>query len=439
MKRLLLISTLVWVAFLSCLLWQRGQIGKETSILEAQLSRLRNSNALSRPAATQSEPERNSAATSSDFSPELFIAAFTESKDIKATFSKFHNQLAAAPASQLKEIFEQLYSERVAMSSAVDYETLEILASLIAAKDPALALAVSNRIHVSDIYALVGKSGLIGKDNWNVSYVEALETWLNVKWDGKEPLSKIDDDPRFYVGWKGKPPESFPLFDRSEYDQLASLHFDIKVFHGDPTAAIKLLEFMSPDAQRRSVLDLAASLTTPQDQQRALTVAGTGMTKENLQSFTASLATNAGFAAARDMLTAVELPPENFDRAALGVASANFRKEANEKADWLLQSVRSEEPGVLGEFSKAWAHADYNAAAQWINAIPAGKKRDAAVAGFAPAAAKVDGASAVDWALTIADPARREATLEAVSSTWQKIDHDTATAYLMGKGVTINK
>ena len=44
---------------------------------------------------------------------------------------------------------------------------------------------------------------------------------------------------------------------------------------------------------------------------------------------------------------------------------------------------------VLGG-SGTWGHADDNSAARWMNSLPEGGHRDAAMTAFAPVAAKID-------------------------------------------------
>lgn len=88
-------------------------------------------------------------------------------------------------------------------------------------------------------------------------------------------------------------------------------------------------------------------------------------------------------------------------------------------------------------FATIWTEDDYTGTIEWLNSLPQGATRDAAIAGFAPAAARIDGASAVDWALTLSDPVQREATLRTVSQTWKKQEPEDAAAYLQEKGLEI--
>ncbi|MCU0750674.1 MAG: hypothetical protein MUF13_14120, partial [Akkermansiaceae bacterium] len=95
----------------------------------------------------------------------------------------------------------------------------------------------------------------------------------------------------------------------------------------------------------------------------------------------------------------------------------------------LLESLRSEDPRALKTFASEWTHGDYAAAADWVNSLPKGPKRDAALEGFIPAAAAIDGATAMDWALTISDPLTRNIIYNEAHVKWQQNDPAQANAY----------
>lgn len=141
--------------------------------------------------------------------------------------------------------------------------------------------------------------------------------------------------------------------------------------------------------------------------------------------------------AAKDLLTDAKLTPESHDLAVGSIAAVNIGPDTSAHAAWLLESLRSDNPRALRNFTDQWAHGDYIEAAKWMNAIPAGPKRDAAVSGFAPVASRIDGASAVDWALTLSDPAQRDSCLGEVVRNWKEMDPVAATSYLKEKGVIV--
>ena len=59
-------------------------------------------------------------------------------------------------------------------------------------------------------------------------------------------------------------------------------------------------------------------------------------------------------------------------------------------------------------------------ASEWLDTLPAGPDRDAAIRGFAPVLAKSDAESAVIWAASIADEAQRSELVRRLGSEWMK-------------------
>jgi hypothetical protein len=149
-----------------------------------------------------------------------------------------------------------------------------------------------------------------------------------------------------------------------------------------------------------------------------------------------ALAEQQGFDAAREILNSASLTPEKHDLAAASIAASNIGPATPANAKWLLESLRSDDKRAIIEFTDQWAHADFQGAARWLRSLPAGNQRDAAISGFAPVAAKIDGATAVDWALTLTDPAERRSCVDEVVREWQKADAEAAAAYLKEKGLT---
>ena len=58
-----------------------------------------------------------------------------------------------------------------------------------------------------------------------------------------------------------------------------------------------------------------------------------------------------------------------------------------------------------------------------------GPQRDAALKGFVPVAARIDGATAMDWALTVSDPLLRNQLYCEAHENWKKIDAEQANQY----------
>lgn len=143
-----------------------------------------------------------------------------------------------------------------------------------------------------------------------------------------------------------------------------------------------------------------------------------------------SLSRKSTFEAYLDQLSRSELTPEKRDLAAAIIAGAKIDDDTPDRAAWRLKSLQTDQTEPITHLAKSWTEGDFRAASTWLNSLPPGRSRDAAVAGFAPAAARLDGASAVDWALSISDPAQRKLTLDSVSQTWKTLEPAAATAYL---------
>lgn len=76
-----------------------------------------------------------------------------------------------------------------------------------------------------------------------------------------------------------------------------------------------------------------------------------------------------------------------------------------------------------------WIERDAPAAAQWLEALPAGRRRDEAVAAFAAVAAARDAEGAGQWVPTIADKTLREQAAESVFRAMEKRDPAAAKAW----------
>ena len=78
----------------------------------------------------------------------------------------------------------------------------------------------------------------------------------------------------------------------------------------------------------------------------------------------------------------------------------------------------------------AWSEQNPTAAAEWLGALPQGKVRDAAVAGFGSSAFDRDPEGAVAWVQTISDPRDRDRQTEELMRRWLSTDANAARAWL---------
>jgi hypothetical protein len=241
-----------------------------------------------------------------------------------------------------------------------------------------------------------------------LSYAAALKKWLDTEQAG----GRIEEDNPF----------------------VTELRAGIAAAQGNSSAAVAQISQLPFLRQRQAAIDHVGSLQTPEARRQALEELGTALHLQNFPIFVRELADQQGFEAVREILGSASLTTEKHDLAAAAIASANIGPDTPAKAKWLLESLRGEDSRAIVEFTDRWAHADYQGAAQWMNSLPPGEQRDAAVAGFAPVAAKIDGATAVDWTLTLTDSNERRSCLDDVIRKWKETDAEAADAYLKEKG-----
>jgi RNA polymerase sigma factor (sigma-70 family) len=94
---------------------------------------------------------------------------------------------------------------------------------------------------------------------------------------------------------------------------------------------------------------------------------------------------------------------------------------------WATQAPGAE---TLIKIMNVWAHADPNAAGEWLGRHPAGPDSDPARMTFARQVADLDPESALRWAETIADSSLRESTIDHVFQNWRGRDSSAADSFL---------
>jgi hypothetical protein len=156
---------------------------------------------------------------------------------------------------------------------------------------------------------------------------------------------------------------------------------------------------------------------------------GTVMDARNFPYFVKSLTDQQGFDAAREILGSSSLTPEKHDLAAATIAAAKIGPETKDRAAWLLENLRSDDREAPDLFTSSWTRGNHADAANWITTLPPGLQRDAALKGFIPVAARIDGATAMDWALTVSDPLWRNMLYCEAHENWKKTDAEQANPY----------
>jgi hypothetical protein len=342
-------------------------------------------------------------------------AALQSGEHLKELAEKYEQLLAAAPLSKLKEICGLLEKE-----FPLDQEGTEPARQLwlnvvgMAAKsDPAWAFAKLGqtasltRAPVSVVLESFKRWSSQDGKPMGFAYATALQQWLEA----------AQADGRIEPG--------HPL--------VAELRAGIATAQGNSSAAAREIAQLPWQSQRQAAVDHLKALPTLEARRQAIEELSTALHPRNFPHVVAELANHHGVEAARGILQSASLTPEKHDLAAAGIAGAKIGPGTKEAAAWLLESLRSDDPRALETFTKTWTHGDHAAAGNWVNSLPKGPQRDAALKGFIPAAAAIDGATAMDWALTISDPLSRNLMYHEAHSKWQQSDPAQANAYQKSK------
>ena len=215
--------------------------------------------------------------------------------------------------------------------------------------------------------------------------------------------------------------------------ELAPVHVKIALTLGDLPAAAGYLA-QAPSKNRAKLADeILQSATSPAARARLIEKAGGSSAA--VTELSRALTRSQGFDEARSTLAQANLSAADRDGALLGVASATFGPDTKERANWLLESLSPNQTAAVTEFTSRWTEKDFRHATDWLGTLPPGAVRDAAVLGFLPHAARLDGASATEWAHTISDPELRETAIRSVTQAWMRTEPRSAATGLQQKGI----
>jgi hypothetical protein len=345
-----------------------------------------------------------------DFTALLKAAPENTSKTKAAFQSEYEEQLNRAPLSKLKEICALLEKNFPFDQNNTDtYMTWLHVVGLAAKYDPAWAFAkFAKAPSTSDSKV---PSALQTFKHWmsqsgesmTPSFADALQKWL----DTAQSEGRIE--------------KSDPL--------VAELRTGIAAAHGNTSEAIKQISLLPYMSQKKAAIEYVAGLQTPQDQQKTLKEFSKTLDGQNFPDFVIELANKNGFEAVREILDSASLSPEKHDLAAASIAAANIDSETNSRAAWLLENLKTDGHRALEDFTETWTEKNYVDAAKWISSLQPGPKRDAALKGFIPTAARIDGATSMDWALTVSDPLLRNQMYSGSYVKWAEVDPDQAKIY----------
>jgi hypothetical protein len=337
------------------------------------------------------------------FSPE-------NEKELEAFLIAYGPQIESAPLSKLKEIIgflEKTFPFEQAGSEGAQFVWFGVV-RLAAKSDPAWAftkldlVAATSRIPLNrqlSMFKMPTQNG----ETMSPNYAAALQTWL----DAAQAAGRIE--------------ENDPL--------ITELRADIAAAQGDQSAAVIQISQLPNQSQRKTAMEYLKGLPTAETQRKGIEELSTVLDSYNFTAAVQSLAAQQGFDAARGILSSASLTPEKHDMAAAGIAAAKIGPETKDRAAWLLENLRSDDGRALDLFTSSWTQGNHAEAANWIATMQPGPQRDAALKGFVPSAARIDGATAMDWALTVSDPLLRNRLYCEAHENWKKVDAEQANRY----------
>ncbi len=118
-------------------------------------------------------------------------------------------------------------------------------------------------------------------------------------------------------------------------------------------------------------------------------------------------------------------------RASAGVATSWSESDPAAAADWAANIGDPQASARACEVvAAAWAQRDLVKTTVWLDRLPAGPARDAAIASFASVASGVDAHGALEWAGAVADRTQRDKVMEKMLQSWVARDQAAARAWL---------
>jgi hypothetical protein len=420
MKKHHIILILLFVGIAAYFLNEARNLKDSESIASEELNMLRDAVKKSPGAATSStlagKSSRPPAIDTTKFTAELTDILKAGSspengKKLEEFLIAYGPQIESAPLSKLKEIIDFLEKKFPVVQSGSEGAQLVWfgVVRLAAKSDPAWAFtkldqpASTSRIPLNMQLNMFKNSPTLNGEPMSPGYAAALQKWL----DAAQAAGRIE--------------ESDPL--------VAGLRANIAAAQGDQSAAVKQISQLPNQSQRKTAMDYLKGLPTPEAQRKGMEELSTVLDFYNFTAAVQSLADQQGFDAAREILSSASLTPDKYDMAAASIAAAKIGPVTKDRAAWLLENLRSDDGRALDLFTSSWTQGNHTEAANWIATMQPGPQRDAALKGFVPTAARIDGATAMDWALTVSDPLLRNQLYCEAHENWKKIDAEQANQY----------
>lgn len=403
------------------LLKQSYGLKQSESRLRSELTLLRDA-AKSSPGITISTGSvRNTDARPSAIDPAEFLASLdvdSSSGDLRqrmADFSdRYEARIASAPLSKLKELCELIESNHPLDQEKNPMARKVWVAMLGEAtkSDPSWAFAKLDKasslmeVPIAGVLELFQRWSTRHEGSMNPTYADALQQWL----DEAQAQGRIE---------AGNP-------------LVAELRAAIAAAQGQSSDAVRQISQLPFTSQEQAAIDYLATLQTPEAQRQAMRELSTALHPQNFPKFVSELAHQHGFEAARKILHSTPLAPEKHDLAAASIAASGIGTATRDRAAWLMENLRADDPQALAEFTGRWTEGNLSDAANWLGSLSKGKSRDAALRGFIPVAARIDGATAMDWALTVSDPLLRNQLYSEAHAKWAESDREQADRYRNG-------
>lgn len=418
MKQHHVLLLVIFAGIASWGLWQSHELKQSESLVQTELNLLRDAAKRS----TGMTPNTPSGRGSNPRSSPIDSASLLSSLKVDPSDEEFGQvmqhfadeygaRISSAPLSKLKELCA-LIEKELPLDQEKNKMARKAWLAMVgeaAKSDPAWALAKLDeassliKAPIAGVLETFKRWSTLNEAAMNPAYASALQKWL----DKAQAEGRIE-------------PEN-PL--------VAELRAGIAAAQGNSSAAVLQISQLPYLRQEKAAIDHVTALQTPEAQRQAIRELSIGLHPQNFPKVVGELANQLGFDAARELLGSADLAPEKHDLAAAGIASADIGPGTRQRAAWLLENLRSEDPQALAEFTGKWAQGNQVEAANWVATLPNGKQRDAALKGFIPAAARIDGATAMDWALSVSDPLMRNMLYCEAHEVWKRTDAEQANRY----------
>ncbi|MDB6076440.1 MAG: hypothetical protein JWO82_187, partial [Akkermansiaceae bacterium] len=144
----------------------------------------------------------------------------------------------------------------------------------------------------------------------------------------------------------------------------------------------------------------------------------------------------AGFDSASKWLETEKLSPEEAAGLSGGIDASLAKGDTGRWIDWMSGVLPVDQLGTkVDELVKFWTQEDYRSAGAWLENVPEGATRDAAVKAYAGTVASADPGVAAQWALTLPAGDERTNLMKNIYGEWKKQDERAAGDFARDNGI----